>query len=173
MSLIYFVLIAIIILSFILVVLYRQGEQAKKETTNKKPPHAKNTKLTNSSASLNLKQAPKPKVSKSKKHIITEDQKYWIGLIDSRVKVMPSDFIKTIGLDIESLGRDHFNEYKANESRIPKEKRKEVALDRLQGLKSIQGYIKEKGSKAQNFHLDASIKGASLYASLLGIEITS
>ena len=112
-------------------------------------------------------------MGKSKKHIITRDQKLWIGLIDSRVKVMPSDFIKTIGLDIESLGRDHFNEYKANESRIPKEKRKEVALDRLQGLKSIQGYIKEKGSKAQNFHLDASIKGASLYASLLGIEITS
>ena len=112
-------------------------------------------------------------MGKSKKHIITRDQKLWIGLIDSRVKVMPSDFIKTNGLDIESLGRDHLNEYKANESRIPPLQRKALALIQLQGLKSIQSYIKEKGSKSQKFHLDASIKGASLYASLFGIEITS
>ena len=107
---------------------------------------------------------------KSKKHILTEDHKHWIGLVDSRVTAMPMSFIKKIGLSVESLGSDHFNEYKTNEVRIPKAKRKEVALSRFKGLISIRDYIEDRGSKLQKFHLEASIIGASKYASSIGID---
>ncbi len=113
----------------------------------------------------------KKKVSKSKKHVITEENKPWIKVVDMRVQAMPMDFIKQLGYTIDSLGHDHFQEYKNNEFRVPKEDREEVALGRLQGLKSIRDYIQTKGTNAQKFHLDASIKGAALYASSLGIDI--
>ena len=83
---------------------------------------------------------------------------------------MPMSFIKKIGLSVESLGSDHFNEYKTNEVRIPKAKRKEVALSRFKGLIGIRDYIEDKGSKLQKFHLEASIIGASQYASSIGID---
>ena len=69
------------------------------------------------------------------------------------------------------MGKEHFVEYKNNEFRVPKEKRQEVALSRVEGLSSIRDYIKIKGSKKQKFHYESSLKGALLYASSLGINI--
>jgi|TARA_B110000211_G_C14031023_1_gene532140 hypothetical protein len=93
-----------------------------------------------------------------------------IELLEMRVQAMPMDVMERFGYTTDSLGNDHFNEYKANESNVPKEKRDEVALDRLKSLRAISTTIQEKGSKAQKFHLEASLKGALLYASSLGIN---
>jgi hypothetical protein len=120
------------------------------------------------SAAKSSTKKPKPKKETTTK--LTDDHKYWLGLIDTRVNSMPFDFIKRT-YTVNSLGEDHFDEYKNNEFRVPKDKRKEVALSRLKGLSSIRDYIKSNGSKAQKFHLDSSIKGALLYASSLGINV--
>ena len=108
----------------------------------------------------------KEKVSKSKEPVINEDND-WVKVVNMRVEAMPMDSIERSGLTINSYGEAHFYEYKANEYRIPKEKREEVALGRLKGFKSIRDYIQKKGTKAQKFHLEASIKGAALYASYI------
>ena len=102
---------------------------------------------------------------------LTEDQNHWIGLVDMRVNSMPLELIESMGNTTDSLGNDHFLEYKANEPNVPKNKRKEVALDRVNGLLSIKDYVKNKGTKAQKFHFDSSLKGAELYASSLGLDI--
>lgn len=54
-------------------------------------------------------------------------------MIDTRVNAIPFDFIERM-YTVETLGEEHFSEYKMNESRIPKEERKEVALNRVKGL---------------------------------------
>ena len=116
-----------------------------------------------------VKKSTKKKVSKSKKHAINENNKHWVDLVDMRVQSMPMDFVERAGYTIDSLGNDHYDEYKTNEQYVPENKREEVASDRLRGLKSIRNHIQTEGNKAQKFHLDASIKGAKLYASSLGI----
>ena len=109
----------------------------------------------------------KPKKETTTK--LNDSQKYWLGLVDIRVNAMPFDFIiKTYTVD--SLGKEHFDEYKSNEFQVPEDKRKEVALARVEGLSSIRDYIQSNGSKEQKFHLDSSIIGALLYASSLGIN---
>lgn len=122
-----------------------------------------------------VKKSTKKKVSKSKKRVITDDEQYWIDLVDGRVNVMPLNSDATdlsFGCGgVDGLGMMHFDEYKSNESRVPEDKREEVALDRLEGFSGIRDYIQSEGSKEQKFHLDASIKGASLYASSLGINV--
>ena len=110
---------------------------------------------------------------KSKKETttkLTDNQKHWLGLVDIRVNALPFDFIKRT-YTVDSMGKEHFVEYKNNEFRVPKEKRKEVALSRVEGLSSIRDYIKIKGSKKQKFHYESSLKGALFYASSLGINI--
>tara|TARA_R110002012_G_scaffold143739_1_gene301937 strand:+ start:2137 stop:2538 length:402 start_codon:yes stop_codon:yes gene_type:complete len=115
---------------------------------------------------------PRATVKKTKKKlVITDDQQRWIELVDVRVNAMPLDFIKRIGETVEGLGMSHFDEYKSNEFRVPEDVREEVALDRFEGLSSIRDYIQSEGSKAQKFHLDASIIGARLYASSLDVNI--
>jgi len=101
---------------------------------------------------------------------LTDDQKYWKGLVDMRVNAMPFDFIERT-YTVDSLGKDHFGEYKANEFQVPEDKREEVALGRVEGLSSIRDYIQSNGSKEQKFHFDSSIIGALLYASSLGINV--
>ena len=101
---------------------------------------------------------------------LTDDQKYWLGVVDMRVNTLPFDFIEKTET-IDSLGKEHFNEYKVNEYKIPQENREKVALTRVQGLSSIGDYIKSSGSKEQRFHYESSLKGALLYASSLGINI--
>tara|TARA_R100000655_G_C2998894_1_gene194018 strand:- start:5239 stop:6093 length:855 start_codon:yes stop_codon:yes gene_type:complete len=108
----------------------------------------------------------KKKFSKSKKPAGNEDND-WVEVVNMRVKAMPMNTIKRLGITIHSYGYEHFNEYKANEHRIPKENREEVALNRVQGFRSIRDYIQKKGTKAQKFHLDSSIMGAVLYESYL------
>lgn len=117
-----------------------------------------------------IRKKPK-KTTNKKKWILTEDQEYWIELVNIRVNSMPLDSTASIGFTVDSLGRAHFEEYKTNEFRVPEDKREEVALDRLQGLLSIKEYIKNKGTKAQKFHHEASLNGAILYASSLGLNI--
>jgi hypothetical protein len=116
---------------------------------------------------IKKKTTPKPK----KKMVITDDQQHWIKLVDMRVNAMPLDFIERIGDTVDRLGKSHASEYKSNEFRVPEDVREEVALDRVEGLSSIRDYIQSEGSKAQKFHLDASIKGALLYATSLGVNI--
>lgn len=113
------------------------------------------------------------KEEKTKKTFINklnEDQEKWLGLIDIRVNAIPFDFIERT-YTVEALGEEHFSEYKMNESRIPKDERKEVALNRVNGLYSIKDYINKNGTKQQKFHYEASVKGAKLYASSLGLIV--
>jgi len=49
--------------------------------------------------------------------------------------------------------------------------RKEVALNRIEGFFSIRDLIQNNYSKEHKFHLDASIKGALLYALSLGLNV--
>jgi|TARA_B110000858_G_C17502508_1_gene336646 hypothetical protein len=101
---------------------------------------------------------------------LTDEQKHWLGLVDIRVNALPFDFIKRT-YTVDSMGKEHFIEYKNNEFRVPKDKIQEVALSRIEGLLSIRDYIKSNGSKKQKFHYESSLKGALLYASSLGINI--
>ena len=106
---------------------------------------------------------------KTKGTELTDYQKHWLGLVDMRVKATNFDFIKRT-YTVDSFGQEHFNEYKANEHRVPKEEREEVATSRVNGLLSIQDYINKEGSEEQKFHHASSLKGAILYASSLGIN---
>ena len=115
----------------------------------------------------------KPKKIKTKKELkikLTDEQKYWLNLVEIRVNALPFDFIERT-YTIDSMGEEHASEYINNEFKVPKDKRKEVALSRVEGLSSIRDYIKSKGSKKQKFHYESSLKGALLYASSLGINI--
>ena len=116
---------------------------------------------------------PQPKKVKSKKELkikLTEEQKHWLNLVNIRVNALPFDFIERT-YTVNSMGEEHASEYINNEFKVPKDKRKEVALSRVEGLSSIRDYIKIKGSKKQKFHYESSLKGALLYASSLGINI--
>jgi hypothetical protein len=97
------------------------------------------------------------------------DDNIWIKTVNIRVESMPlspdSSELST-GIGMEDLGKMHCNEYKANESNIPENYRKSVAISRLEGFFSIRDYIQTKGSREQKFHLDASIIGAVLFAAL-------
>ena len=97
------------------------------------------------------------------------DDNIWIKTVNIRVESMPlspdSSELST-GIGMEDLGKMHCNEYKANESNIPENDRKSVAISRLEGFFSIRDYIQTKGSREQKFHLDASIIGAVLFAAL-------
>ena len=106
---------------------------------------------------------------KTKGTELTDYQKHWLGLVDMRVKATNFDFIKRT-YTVDSFGQEHFNEYKANEHRVPKEEREEVATSRVNGLLSIQDYINKEGSEEQKFHHASSLIGAILYASSLGLH---
>ena len=106
----------------------------------------------------------KEKVTKSKEPVISDDN-IWVEVVNTRVRAMPMDIIKMAGDTINSYGHAHYEEYKANEHRIPKQEREEVAENRLKGFKSIRNHIQKHGTEEQKFHLDASIKGANLYVS--------
>ena len=106
----------------------------------------------------------KEKVTKSKEPLISDDN-IWVEVVNTRIRAMPMFIIKMAGGTINSYGHAHYEEYKANEHRIPKEEREEVAENRLKGFKSIRNHIQKHGTEEQKFHLDASIKGAALYAS--------
>lgn len=95
---------------------------------------------------------------------LTDEQKHWLGLVDIRVNAIPFNYLKEI-YTIDSYGNEHFNEYKINEHRVPKDKIQEVAQSRVDGLLDIKNYIKTNGSEAQKFHYESSLKGAVLYAS--------
>ena len=100
---------------------------------------------------------------------LTDYHKHWLGLVDMRVNAVPLDSIKEIHT-VDSYGEKHFNEYKLNEHRVPKDEREEVAKSRVDGLLSIKDYIKSNGSEEQKFHYKSSLKGAELYASSLRIN---
>jgi len=100
---------------------------------------------------------------------LTDYQTHWLGLVDIRVDAISFDFIKK-EYTVDSHGEGHYDEYKINEHRVPKEKRQEVAQSRVDGLLSIKDYIKNYGSEEQKFHYESSLKGAVLYASSLGIN---
>jgi len=137
----------------------------KKKNIEKMVPNTSEPKPT--AKKPKKKTTPKPQ----KKLVITDDQQRWMELVDIRVNAMPLDFFERIGQTVDGLGRDHADEYKSNEFRVPEDVREEVALDRVEGLSSIRDYIQAEGSKSQKFHLDASIKGALLYATSLGVNI--
>jgi hypothetical protein len=100
---------------------------------------------------------------------------YWLEAVNMRVNSMPlnsnSTKLKSTGVDSDGLARMHASEYKDNEFRVPADKRIEVAKDRVEGFFSLKEYLKNNGSKAQKFHLDASLKGAIIYAKTLGVNI--
>jgi hypothetical protein len=106
---------------------------------------------------------------------ITVDQEYWINIINVRVEKMPlnSDATKLthLGGGVDDLGKMHYEEYKTNEPNVPQNKRNEVALNRIEGFFSIRDLIQNNYSKEHKFHLDASIKGALLYALSLGLNV--
>ena len=101
---------------------------------------------------------------------LTEDQNRWITLVDHRVKSMPLETLKKLGDTVDIIANDHLLEYKANEPNIPKDIRKKVAKERVQGLLSIKDYVLKNGDEEQIFHLESSLKAAELYASTLGLN---
>ena len=111
----------------------------------------------------------------SKSHNLNDFDPYWLEAVNMRVNSMPlnsnSTKLKSIGVDLDGLARMHASEYKDNEHRVPADKRIEVAIDRVEGFFSLKEYLTNKGSKAQKFHLDASLKGALIYATTLGVNI--
>jgi tetratricopeptide (TPR) repeat protein len=103
---------------------------------------------------------------------ISDNELYWIDVIDMRVRSMPFTFNSnknkmTFHQSLDELGKEHCEEYKFGEYRVPENKRNEVALERIQGFFSIRDYIQSEGNNEQKFHLDASLIGALLYASSL------
>ena len=117
---------------------------------------------------------PKPKKPKPKKVTLftklNKSQKHWFGLVDMRANALEFNFLKKTYTPT-TYGMEHFQEYRDNEFQVPENKREKVALDRVKGLASIQNYIKSNGSKKQKFHFRASLYGAILYASSLGINV--
>lgn len=101
---------------------------------------------------------------------LTEDQERWLELLDRRVKSMPLETLKKLGDTVDIIANDHLLEYKANEPNIPKDIRKKVAKERVQGLLSIKDYVLKNGDEEQIFHIESSLKAAELYASTLGIN---
>lgn len=97
---------------------------------------------------------------------LTDDQKHWLGLIDMRVSAVNFNLVKSTHTTY-SYGESHFHEYKANEERVPKNEREEVAKSRVEGLLSIQDYIEAWGSEEQKFHYESSLIGAVLYRNSL------
>ena len=105
---------------------------------------------------------------------LSEKKQAWLTLINNRVALLPlnSDATKMkIGGNIDDLAAMHYEEYKIGESRVPKNKIKEVAINRIDGFISIKDYINVHYSKEHKFHFDASLQGALLYASSLGVDI--
>lgn len=107
---------------------------------------------------------------------ITDNEQYWINVINMRVNSMPftlnSDNNEmTYYQSLDELGIEHCEEYKFGDNRVPKNKRIEVAIERIEGFISIRDYIQKVGTIEQKFHLDASIVGALLYAHSLGKPI--
>jgi hypothetical protein len=104
----------------------------------------------------------------------SDSQNTWIVLINNRVNSMPlnSDATEmTFGGGVDDLANMHFEEYKLGESEVPENKREKVALDRIEGLLSVKDVIENYYSKEHRFHFNASIKGALLYASSLGLNV--
>ena len=104
----------------------------------------------------------------------SDAQNTWVVLINNRVKAMPlnSDATElTFGGGVNELANMHFEEYKFGESEVPENKREKVALDRIEGLLSIKDVIENHYSNEHKFHLNASLKGALLYASSLGLNV--
>ena len=118
------------------------------------------------------KKIKKPKNSdrKSTSKSLSDDQKYWLDVVKKRAQAM-----KNMGAfinDVEGLAYDHCDQYINDAERIPipKNKRKDVALDRILGFTSIQEYISKNATKDEKFHFEASLQGAMLYAKHLNIS---
>tara|TARA_B110000037_G_scaffold215695_1_gene273505 strand:+ start:140 stop:1276 length:1137 start_codon:yes stop_codon:yes gene_type:complete len=122
---------------------------------------------------LRVNKKDEDKISKS--YNLNDFDPYWLESVNMRVNSMPlnsnSTKLKSIGVDLDGLARMHASEYKDNEHRVPADKRIEVAIDRVEGFFSLKEYLTNNGSKAQKFHLDASLKGALIYATTLGVNI--
>ena len=99
---------------------------------------------------------------------LSDDQKYFLDAVKKRVRAMGElkDF------DVEDIAYAHCDEYIniAERIPIPKNKRKDVALDRIYGFTSIQEYISKNATKVEKFHFEASLQGAMLYAKHLNIS---
>ena len=119
---------------------------------------------------LNKQKNISNKSKKIKISDLNDDQKHWLGLVDMRVNSIPFNSIKDT-YTVETLGNEHFIEYKKNENEIPETERQEVARSRIKGLLSIREYILSNGSDAQKYHYKSSIEGAILYANYNGINI--
>jgi hypothetical protein len=94
----------------------------------------------------------------------TKDQLVWLEVVKTRVDAIPPVIIETHGYTIKSLGKEYFLQYQSIEQTVPEEHRKQIALKGVEGLKSIKGFIKNDGNKELNFHYEASLIGAELYA---------
>ena len=111
-----------------------------------------------------------PILDKLSSESLSDDQKYWLDVVKKRAQAM-----KNMGAfinDVEELAYDHCDQYINDAERIPipKNKRKDVALDRILGFTSIQEYISKNASKDEKFHFEASLQGAMLYANHLKIS---
>jgi len=99
---------------------------------------------------------------------LTKNQLMWLDLINKRIDCDFSEVWKKG--EWKEFGEMHGSEYKSNEDMIPSNERKHVALDRIARFLSISDYVDNQGSDAQRFHLYASLYGARIYATSLGLE---
>ena len=105
---------------------------------------------------------------------LTGEQYNWIKLIRQRSKLMPlnttEDRTDICNQSVRDLGIDHHNTYITNQELVPESKRHEIALNRIDGLYSIQDTIRDYYDKEHSFHFTASMIGAVLYAESLGVN---
>ena len=106
-------------------------------------------------------------ISKEKRKLYKE-QKYWLKVVDTRVKSMPNI---EHNMNFSQLADAHFEEYcNRNNKGVSSKKLKEEAIDRVLGFSSITGFINNYGTEKQKFHQRASYRGAVLYARHLKIN---
>lgn len=122
------------------------------------------------------------KTSKSKNKDSKDFYSPWIDVVNNRVQLMPLNSEGTelstkcygrSGIGVKELGVMHYGEYLTNESKIPEFKRREVAINRLDGLLSIKDYFQSQGNKQQKFHFEASLIGAEMFADSKGIDVNN
>jgi hypothetical protein len=104
-------------------------------------------------------------VTEGQKHLstLTEVQLDLLDVINNRIQ---SDWKNKIaGKSMDEVALYHYETYIANEERVPKKDRKEVADSRVTSFLSIKTYIEESGTDEQKFSFDATITASLMLSS--------
>lgn len=98
---------------------------------------------------------------------LSEKEKNWLQVIDSRVAAMPMEMIGIMFKSAEDLGAMHCVEYQSNVGGMSAKEQFETALDRVNVLENLKDHIALNCNEAQKFHYEASVIGAKQYLNYL------